>query len=202
MSPIYLLILIILLAIVRVIIHFNKSIDKTEKKMKSTIELIDSIVIAGATALIVITFIMRTFFIPSSSMVPTLQIGDFLFVNKFVYRFYQPARHDVVVFHPPEVTGIKGRDFIKRIVAVQGDTVEVKNGKLYLNDQPQEELYIAEPLDYTMEKLTVPEDCLFVMGDNRNNSDDSHMWGFLPKKNLVGKAMVIIFPFNRMGVIK
>ncbi len=197
MTPTHLFIIIVLLLVARVILVKDDKIKIKEETKKNIIENIDSIVIAGVTALLLITFIIRTFYIPSSSMVPTLMVKDYILVNKFVYRFYQPARHDIVVFHPPEAAHAEGKDFIKRVVAVGGDTVEVKNNILYLNDVPQTENYIFEPPAYTFAKVKVPEDSLFVMGDNRNNSDDSHAWGFLPKKNLVGKAVLIFFPFNR-----
>ncbi len=196
MNPIYLVILIVILGIWSYNLH-KKYPNKENNEKKALIENIDSIIFAGITALIIITFIVRTFYIPSSSMVPTLQINDFIIVNKFVYNFYNPARHDIVVFHPPAEAHAEGKDFIKRIVAVAGDTVEIKSGVLFINDVAQNEEYILEPIMYDMERITVPKDSYFVMGDNRNNSDDSHVWGFLPRKNLVGKAVLIIFPFNR-----
>ena len=197
MNPIYLVILIVILGIVSLIFHFNKDLKMEEKKKKAITENIDSIILAGVTALFLITFVIRTFYIPSSSMTPTLKINDFIIVNKFVYAFYNPTRHDVVVFHPPAEAQAEGKDFIKRIVAIEGDTVEVKSGVLFINDVAQNEPYILEPILYDMDKITVPKDSYFVMGDNRNNSDDGHVWGFLPRKNLVGKAVLIIFPFNR-----
>lgn len=198
MTPLTLIIIMIALLIARVILTKDKKIKLSDESKKKWIENIDSIVIAGVTALILITFVVRTFYIPSSSMVPTLQVNDYILVNKFVYRFYQPARQDIVVFRPPESAQAEGKDFIKRIVAVGGDTVEVKEKILYVNGIRQYEDYINEPPDYEMPKVTVPEDALFVMGDNRNNSDDGHVWGFLPKKNLVGKAVLLFFPLNRI----
>lgn len=197
MNPIYLVIAVVILIIVSLVLRFNKNIKMEDAKKKAIIENVDSISLAGITALIIITFIIRTFYIPSSSMTPTLQINDFIIVNKFVYAFYNPARHDIVVFHPPAEAQAEGKDFIKRIVAIEGDTVEVKSGVLFINDVAQKEPYILEPILYDMDKITVPKDSYFVMGDNRNNSDDGHVWGFLPRKNLVGKAVLIIFPFNR-----
>ncbi len=198
MTPLHLLIIIVILIIARIIIHNKKDLNWSEKKRKTVNENLDSVVIAGITALLLITFIVRTFYIPSSSMVPTLKIGDFILVNKFVYRFYQPARHDVIVFSPPPSAQAEGKEFIKRIVAVGGDTVEVKDNKLFINDIPQEEPFINESPNYIMPKVSVPQASLFVMGDNRNNSDDSHVWGFLPKENIEGKAVLIFFPFTRL----
>ena len=123
---------------------------------------------------------------------------DFIIANKFVYNFYRPARGDIVVFHPPEAAHSEGKDYIKRIVAVGGDTVEIRDGVLFLNGLMKEENYTLEPIGYSLEKITVPENSYFVLGDNRNNSADSHVWGFLPKQNIIGKAVLVIFPFNRI----
>lgn len=198
MPPEYLLIALIILGAVRVYLHFKKDFNISQDKKKRIFENIDSILWAGATALIIITFIARTFYIPSSSMVPTLKINDFIIANKFVYNFYRPARGDIVVFHPPEAAHSEGKDYIKRIVAVGGDTVEIRDGVLFLNGLMKEENYTLEPIGYSLEKITVPKNSYFVLGDNRNNSADSHVWGFLPKQNIIGKAVLVIFPFNRI----
>ncbi len=218
MSPELLLVIVILLAAARAYLYIKypdpkkdktkekgkdrpkgkrKGPEESEDKLKGVKDTLDSLVWAGATALILITFVIRTFYIPSSSMVPTLRINDFILVNKFVYSFCNPARGDIVVFHPPKSANTEKTEYIKRIVAVGGDTVEVRGGTLFVNDQPQKEDYILEPMFYEMDKIKVPEDSYFAMGDNRNNSDDSHVWGFLPRKNLVGKAVLIFFPINR-----
>lgn len=202
MSPLQLMILIAILAVVRLVLHFSKRIKIEEKRRKVIFEYLDSIIIAGITALILIHFVVRTFYIPSTSMVPTLVKRDYIMVNEFIYRFKPPARKDIVVFHPPPEANAGGKDFIKRVVAVENDEVEVKEGKLYINGEPQEEPFINEPPEYQMEKKKVPPGNLFVMGDNRNNSDDSHVWGFLPRENVVGKAFIIFWPPGRIRVLK
>jgi len=144
-------------------------------------------------------------FIPSLSMFPTFDIGDQLLVDKVsrVVRTYQ--RQDVVVFNPPEayveLTG-NTEALIKRVVAVEGDVVEVKNSHLFVNGVQQEEEYTNELPNYTLEPLLVPKGMLLVLGDNRNHSFDSHVWGFLPDKNVIGRAVVKYWPPWRVGAIE
>ena len=124
------------------------------------------------------------------SMRPTLQNGEFILVNKLAYRLGQPSRGDIVVFKfPLDPT----QDLIKRVIGLPGDHIAVRDGIMYLNDQAMEESYIAASPQYTGEWV-VPEDSLFVLGDNRNDSSDSHSWGMLPLENVVGKAEVIYWP--------
>jgi len=145
-------------------------------------------------------------FIPSLSMFPTFDIGDQLLVDKVftkVSRNYQ--RRDVVVFNPPdayvELTG-NTEALIKRIVAMGGDTVEVKANRLFVNGMQQEESYTNEFPDYTLEPVKVPLGMYLVLGDNRNHSFDSHIWGFLPRENIIGRAVVKYWPPWRMGYVE
>lgn len=202
MSPIHLAILILVFAIIRGALFLFSGIRIPEKHKKTINENLDSFIIAGITALILIHFVVRTFYIPSESMLPTLRVKDYILVNRFIYRFHPPQRGDIVVFHPPQTANSDGKDFIKRIVAVGGDTLEVKNEKLYINDQPQKEPYIYGPPYYDLSRRKIDQEKLFVMGDNRNNSDDSHVWGQLPVKNIIGKAFFIFWPPRRIGILK
>jgi signal peptidase I len=202
LTPPQLGILIAILVVARLVLHYWKRIELKEKTRKIVYEYLDSIIIAGITALVLIHFVVRTFYIPSTSMVPTLLVKDYIMVNEFVYRFKDPQRREIVVFKPPPSANAEDKDFIKRVVATANDEVEVKEGKLYINGEPQEESFISEPPDYNYEKVKVPPDNLFVMGDNRNNSDDSHIWGFLPKKNVKGKAFLIFWPPQRLRLLK
>jgi len=151
-------------------------------------------------------WVLEPRYIPSSSMEPTLQIGDRIAVEKLSYRWREPQRGDVVVFYPPGETD-RQRAYIKRIVGLPGDRLQIQNGQVYANGVPLPEPYIAEPLDYALVKpdgeeaatLTVPPGSYWVMGDNRNNSNDSHVWGYLPRRNLIGRAFFRFYPLNRFG---
>ncbi|MBC6418426.1 MAG: signal peptidase I [Prochloron sp. SP5CPC1] len=156
---------------------------------------------------IILSFGIRTFvaearYIPSASMIPTLEINDRLIIEKISYRFQEPQRGDVVVFKPTArliEQNYKGAAFIKRIIGLPGDKIEVKGGRVYVDDRPLQEKYIAEEPQYDYGPVTVPEDSYLVLGDNRNNSYDSHSWGFVPRQKLIGKAFVRFWPLNRVG---
>ncbi len=161
--------------------------------------------IALILAFLIRVFIAEPRYIPSASMVPTLLTGDRLIVEKVSYNFHPPTRGEIVVFQPPAKLQILGYDknqaFIKRAIATEGETVAVQNGIVYINDRPLSEDYIAQPPAYNLQAVTVPEGNIFVMGDNRNNSNDSHVWGFLPVKNIIGRAVFRFFPLDRIGII-
>jgi signal peptidase I len=159
---------------------------------------------------LLISFLIRVFiaeprYIPSESMFPTLEIGDRLVVEKVSYRFGEIHHGDIVVFQPPPQLQRQGyqtnQAFIKRAIATSGDTVEVNDGIVYVNKQSLTEHYIAQPPQYNLMPVTVPEDTLFVMGDNRNNSNDSHIWGFLPQNNIIGHAVFRFWPLSRIGKV-
>jgi signal peptidase I len=164
------------------------------------------VAIALFLAVIIRLFIAEPRYIPSDSMVPTLAIGDRLVIEKVSYHFHPPATGDIVVFDPPERLTELGyapdKAFIKRVIGTPGDTVQVKGGKVYLNNQPLVEDYIAEPPAYQMPPVHIPEGQVFVMGDNRNNSNDSHVWGFLPQQNIIGRAVFRFYPLDAIGTLK
>lgn len=188
----------------------------TGKKKKHIIrEYIESIVIAILMALIIKAFIVQAFKIPSGSMIPTLKIGDHILVNKFIYGtkipftdkiiipIKRPLRGDIVVFKFPED---EKKDFIKRVVGLPGDTVEIRNKRVYINGNPVEELFAAhsdsiiypsgiQPRD-NFGPVVVPEESYFVMGDNRDFSLDSRYWGFVKLNKIKGKAFVIYWSWD------
>lgn len=165
-----------------------------------------TVVVALVLALVIRVFIAEPRYIPSESMFPTLETGDRLVVEKVGYKFHPPSKGDIIVFQPPEMLRMignfeKSQAFIKRAIAKSGETVAVKNGVVYVDDQPLAEDYIAAPPEYELIPVTVPEGQLFVMGDNRNNSNDSHIWGFLPAENVIGHAVFRFWPPARIGTV-
>jgi signal peptidase I len=164
-------------------------------------EIATTVATALVLALGLRTFVVEARWIPSPSMVPTLAIEDRLIVEKVGYRFGKPQRGDIVVFNPTaRLEAEKYKDaFIKRVVGVPGDSVEVKNGKVFVNGKALKEGYIAEVPRYTWGPQTVPSGEYLVLGDNRNNSYDGHFWGFVPQDKIVGKAVLRFWPLNRLG---
>jgi signal peptidase I len=159
---------------------------------------------------LILAFLLRTFvaeprFIPSDSMLPTLQVGDRLVVEKVSYRLHPPQRGDIVVFDPPPLLQNLGyqanQAFIKRVIGQPGQVVQVREQKVWVDDQPLAETYVAGGPDYQWGPHVVPADMLFVLGDNRNNSNDSHVWGFLPQRNVIGRAWLRFWPWTRSGKI-
>jgi signal peptidase I len=149
------------------------------------------------------TFVAEARYIPSGSMLPTLQVNDRLIVDKLGYHFKSPQRGDIVVFSPTQkLEEQKFHDaFIKRVIGLPGEKVEVKNNRVYINDQPLGENYTSEPPQYNWGPQVVPEGQYLVLGDNRNNSYDSHYWGFVPRDKIIGRAVVRFWPMNRVGEI-
>ena len=168
------------------------------------LEAIEILVIAVAIAFGIRTFVAEARYIPSGSMLPTLKIDDRLMVEKLTYHFRSPERGDVVVFNPTD--RLKQQNFhdafIKRVIGTPGDKIEVKEGKVFVNDQPLNESYILEPPNRTWPVITVPPDQYFVMGDNRNSSYDSRFWGTVPRDRIIGKAGFRFWPLNCLGEIK
>ncbi len=129
------------------------------------------------------------------SMMPTLENGEFIVVSRVSYKLGSPQRGDIIVFHYPRNPA---DEFIKRVIGLPGDSIRIHNGVVYVNGRPLEEPYIAAPPNYETE-WQVPEGELFVLGDNRNNSSDSHSWGTVPLDYVVGKAVFVYWPLPRFG---
>jgi signal peptidase I len=188
---------------------------QTRKKKSTFREYAEAIIIALVLALFIRTFIVQAFKIPSGSMLPTLQIGDHILVNKFIYGvkmpfsgtilvpIKEPKPNDIVVFKFPRDPKL---DYIKRVIAVAGDTVEMRRKKVYINGKPFDDTYgvytdprilpaSASPRD-NFGPVTVPEEHIFVMGDNRDNSFDGRFWGFVDLKAVRGKAFIIYWSWD------
>jgi len=129
-----------------------------------------------------------------SSMEPNLYGGQRLLVSKAAYWFGSPRRGDVIVFHSPENLE---HDLIKRVIALPGETVEIREGKVYIDGRYLPEDYVLEQPGYTLPSQVVPADCYFVLGDNRNHSSDSHVWGMLPGEYIIGKAWLCYWPLSQ-----
>ncbi|MGF1536256.1 MAG: signal peptidase I [Elainellaceae cyanobacterium] len=164
-----------------------------------------TIAVALLLALLIRIFIAEPRYIPSDSMAPTLQVGDRLVIEKVAYRFREPKSREIVIFQPPallqELGYGKDQVFIKRIVGMPGQTVQVSDGQVFIDGAPIQEPYIAEAPTYKLDPVEVPEGEYFVMGDNRNNSNDSHVWGFLPQGQIIGRAVWRFWPLDRLGAI-
>lgn len=174
---------------------------KEEKQKSPILELVESVVIAIVLALVIRFFLFEPFYIPSGSMEPTLQVEDKIIVNKLVYRLKEPKRGDIIVFEHPMLD--PNIDYIKRVVGLPGETLEIKESTVYINGKPLEEEYLPADLKFMdFGPVTIPENSYFMMGDNRNNSQDSRVWGTLPEDYIVGKAFFIFWPAGRIGILK
>ncbi|MDQ2680897.1 MAG: signal peptidase I [Candidatus Eremiobacteraeota bacterium] len=240
MTPLELFILVLIFAAARVILSLKRvKVNSGGRSTKIAREYIDPFVFAGLAALVLITFVARTFYIPSGSMEPTLQIHDVLLVNEFEYRFHAPHRGDIAVF-PPAIPTTD--DFIKRVIGTPGDTLRISHGIVFINGQALREPYIAQKPDYELAVRNyeiyvdgtpidptrgnipprsawsapdrIPKGCFFMMGDNRNDSEDSHIWGFAQSRgtfatgpragtaaHFTGHAALIFWPLNRMRLL-
>jgi signal peptidase I len=178
-------------------------------------EVVETVGIAFVLAIGVHAAVAEARFIPSESMVPTLAVGDRLIIEKVSPRFTAPRRGDILVFYPPDTHPTDGGPalrairwlgftpdvaYIKRVIGLPGETIEVHDGQVWIDGKALVEPYENEPPTYTMDPVRVPEGHLFMMGDNRNNSQDSHVWGPLPIGNVIGHAAVRFWPLTRLGV--
>lgn len=159
-------------------------------------ELLQTILMAVILYFLIDTMVGRVR-VENISMKPTLHEGQFILVNKLAYRIGEFQRGDVVVFHYPRNPQ---EDYIKRLIGLPGDRVTVQGGQVFVNEQLLEEPYISGPPAYSNTWI-VPEAQLFVLGDNRNQSSDSHSWGFVPVENVVGKALVIYWPLGELRLL-
>ena len=169
-------------------------------------KLLREIVIILALAAVIyglLYFIIQGVPVTGSSMMPNLAAsGQRVLVNKTAYWFAEPQRGDIITFHPPEEwPNPRHLPFIKRVIGLPGETVYIIEGKIYLNEstEPLDEPYIGMPFTYSMALVTIPEDSYFVLGDNRNISEDSHIYGTISRQSIIGKAWLSYWPFSLWG---
>lgn len=163
------------------------------------VEIIETVFVALPLALIIRKYIIMTSVVPTPSMVPTLNIGDRLFVNKFVYHFTHPKRGDIVVFRSEDDT----KDLVKRCIGLPGETISIKSGNVYINDR----IVILPGINiqrdrYNMSETIIPNNQYFMMGDNRGNSLDSRFFGMVVEDQLRGKAWFTFWPLDRMRLLR
>ncbi len=169
------------------------------------LEGIKTIGLSVVLALGIRHFVAEARYIPSESMLPTLEVNDRLIVEKVSYQFQNPQRGDIVVFQPTERLRQENPTFgyalIKRVIGLPGETIEVTGGRVYVNNEPLDENYIAAEPEYQWGPKTLPPDAFLMLGDNRNQSYDSHFWGYVPRDKIIGRAAFRFWPPDRIGTI-
>jgi len=170
--------------------------EQTEDWKRFALDILETIVLAVVLYFGINAMSARVR-VDGFSMNPTLQNGEYILVNRLAYKTGQPERGDIIVFSFP---ADEGQDLIKRIIGLPGETVKIANGSVTINDQELQEPYIAQDPLYFGE-WTVPEGYLYVLGDNRNDSRDSHQWGLLPLENVIGKSVLIYWPPSEWKII-
>jgi signal peptidase I len=244
MTPFDLLALVAVILVARIILSLRRvNVSSGGRSVTIAREYLDPFIYAGVAAWLLITFVARTYYIPSASMVPTLEVHDVLLVDKFEYRFHEPHEGDIVVFPPPIPTP---DDFIKRVIGTPGVRLRITGGVVYINGKPLNEPYIAARPDYQLRIAnygiqvndgfgwhalspdeanippkkdwtspdTIPPHCFLMLGDNRNDSEDSHIWGFAqdagtfatgPRAGqhagFTGRAFLIFYPLSQMKIL-
>ncbi|MDF2630754.1 MAG: lepB2, partial [Symbiobacteriaceae bacterium] len=172
--------------------------EKESPWMDNVKEWAKDLAIALAVGLLLKASVADARMVPTPSMVPTVQVGDRIFVEKVFVKWLGVERGDIIVFTPPVPST---DDYLKRVIGLPGETVEVNNGKVYINGEVLEEDYLAETIRYKYGPVTVPEGKVLVLGDNRNYSEDSHRWGMLDQSAIHGRAWLRYWPFNRAGTL-
>ena len=187
-------------------------VTRTHRKRsgtKTVVEWVLLIVGALLIALLIKTFLFQAFYIPSESMVPTLEKNDRVLVNKLSYRMHDVNRGDIIVFKAPDGTDPSVKDLVKRVVGLPGDIVSAENGKIFINNKELDEPYLPDGTvsncasfkEDCFPSTKIPEDQYWVMGDNRASSKDSRFFGTIPKSDIIGRVFVRIWPLNRLDLL-
>ena len=185
---------------------FKINFKQRRPRLGALLESLETLLGAFVIAMILRQFIVQSSLVFSGSMIPTLQsatqnnYADRLIVNKLIYRFNDPQRGDIVLFHSPYGDG---KQYVKRLIGLPGETVEIRRGMVYINNKLLVISGVTIRRDYSnLNKQIIPKDHYFMLGDNRPNSADSRVWGFVPKSELIGEALFIYWPFNRIRWVK
>lgn len=175
--------------------------ESSKSNIRFLFEMVQIVLIAFALSWVLRTYVIEARKIPTGSMLPTIQLDDRVIVDKFFFkRFDHFSVGDIVVFHAPPSAHTTD-DYIKRIVGLPGDTIEIRNRITYINGQPLYEPYLLEKPNNDFDPVIIPEDSVFVMGDNRNNSADSREWGPLPIENITGRTLFRYWPIGQIGAL-
>lgn len=179
-----------------------KPVSESAKSTKRfIIEILEIVLIAFALSWVLRTYVVEARKIPTGSMLPTIQLNDRVIVDKFYFKYFDHLRPgDIIVFRPPPSAHATD-DFIKRVVGMPGDKVEIKDHKTYVNGQVLSEPYITDQSNTNFGPIIVPQGDVFVMGDNRNNSDDSRVWGPLPMQNITARTLFRYWPLSHFGAL-
>ena len=173
--------------------------ESPKSTMRFLFELVEIVVIAFAFSWVLRSYVIEARKVPSGSMLPTIQLEDRVVVDKFFFKYLDHlSPGDIIVFHPP-ASAHATEDFIKRVVGLAGDKVEIRNHTTYVNNQPLYEPYVVDQSNDDFGPIVIPADSVFVMGDNRNNSADSRKWGFLPVQNITGRSLFRYWPMDQIG---
>jgi signal peptidase I len=180
--------------------NYKLKLRQNNRSLYYLVDFVEAVVVALVFALIIRKYVIQTSLVPTGSMIPTMMIRDRLFVNKFVYRFSEPKRGDIIVFKSPYKDK---KDYVKRCIGLPGEKIEVRKGVVYINDKQLVFPGVNVIRDYSyFGPVDVPADRFIMMGDNRPNSLDSRVWGFVDREDILGKAFFTFWPFSRMQMLK
>lgn len=166
--------------------------------LKALSEWVIIIVIAFVLSIFIRNYLIDTRIVPTGSMLPTIQLQDRLIVDRVFYKYDTIERGDIIVFTAPD-SAQEDKDLVKRAIGLPGEKLEVIKGAVYINDKVLDEPYVVEPADYNYGPVTVPPDSYFMLGDNRKYSKDSHVWGYVPSENILGRVWIRYWPLDSFG---
>ncbi len=173
--------------------------EQPRSRVRSVVrELVETVLLTLLIYVLVRHFLFENYRVVGRSMDPTLEDEQYLVVSKLGYRLHEPQRGDIVVFHDPRNSD---RKLIKRVIGLSEEALEIRQGQVFIDEQLLDEEYIPSPGRYSVPPTLIPANHYFVLGDNRNNSSDSHNWGTLPRDNIVGKAWLSYWPPRTWGVV-